>query len=113
MFCDVNGIRGLGNRLHLINKNVLGCCVHITFSPLLEIIKPWKERTRAKSVNDLFMQCLQHIYCCMRIFKAGHAFRAVPTRDRFVLNLADAVLRTEKKKTLSSSCGRSDFLILA
>lgn len=86
------------------------CYAHITFSPLLEIIKPWKERIRGKSLNDLFMQGLQHIYCYIGIFKAGHAFRAVPTSDQFVLNLADALLRTEKKKTLNSSCGRSGFL---
>lgn len=98
-FCDVNGARGLGNRLHLVNSNVLGCCAHTTFSPLSDIIKHWKERTRAKSVNDLFRQCLQRIYCCMRIFKAGHAFRAAPTRDQFVLNLAGAVLKTERKDT--------------
>lgn len=59
-----------------------------------------------KSLKDLFMQCLAHIYCHMRIFQTGHAFRAVPSSDQCVLNKADALLRTEKKKTLSSTCGK-------
>jgi len=34
----------------------------------------------------------------VKIFKAGHALRAVPSGEQFALNLADTVLRTEKQK---------------
>lgn len=32
MFCDVNGTRGLGNRLHLVNKNIWVLCTHHIFT---------------------------------------------------------------------------------
>lgn len=85
-------------------------CYAVTlYSSLLEVIKTWKERTRSKSLHELFLLCLQLIYCSMIIFKAFYAYKTVPTLDQFVLNLADTLLKTEKKKILTTSCGRSDF----